>query len=228
MDTLSHQISIENNDTYASFEFLLQPIYKPSSFEIVFYEVLSRVTSESGEIFNNESFFTSISNDFIKKISVRQINYFSKMELDVPFFINLTLSCLIDDEFIETIINFKCWKIGIEITEIDCPINDNLLKNIKKLQDNDAVISLDDYKINDYLASSTFGIIPWDYIKIDKEFLFLNTDNSMEVQSVLFTLSPFCNNGIIFEGVETSYQFDFMKKYDVYLQGFFLFPPEIR
>lgn len=104
------QIIVRRNKICVTLEFLLQPIYEPQSGETIYYEALSKVVSESGELLNTEIFFESINNDFIKLIALLQIEYFSYFKKLTSIFLNLNLSSLNDNDFVENIIKLNSKK----------------------------------------------------------------------------------------------------------------------
>ncbi len=210
----------ENKDV--KFEFLLQPIYCPKKCVTEYYEVLSKVHIDENRIYENESFFEAIDDDFIKQIALNQIIYLQKMELDKIFSVNVTLSALADSKFVNTILDLNQVNFALEINEINHDFSDiNLINNIKHLQNKGIMLWLDDYRQDDKKINQSLGVIHWDIIKIDKEFLLYNCDDNEAMEALLFILKPFTKNGFIIEGIESAYQNDFIKKYDVLGQGFY-------
>ncbi|HAS6232890.1 TPA: EAL domain-containing protein [Vibrio vulnificus] len=221
-------VTIQSERAYVTLEFLLQPIYSPKNREIIFYEALTRIVSESGETLNSESFFENIDDEFIKKVVILQMECFSSVGLSKKIFLNVNLSSLSDDYFVDYfILNNKLNLFQIEINEINLtPKEVSVLKNIKKLHSVGVWVILDDYYHENEAAGLSLGVIDWDYIKIDKSFLFYNSDNDDCLSSMIYVMKPYCKYGLIIEGVETSLQNDFLRCHDVLGQGFYHSRPE--
>ncbi|EID4343326.1 EAL domain-containing protein, partial [Vibrio vulnificus] len=86
---------VRNRNESIYIEFVLQAIYNPSSKEIKYYEILSRIISSSGENYNNEDFFENIDDTFLKMIAICQLKEAKRLSINKPISINLTLSCLL-------------------------------------------------------------------------------------------------------------------------------------
>ncbi|GHA32166.1 diguanylate phosphodiesterase [Photobacterium aphoticum] len=206
--------------------FLFQPIYQPKTNATVYYEVLSQVESQSGDQYSSEDFFANIDNEFIKLLSICQLNYVANLEaLAAPVSINIPLSTLLDAHFIQQLVDFSCLPYAIEITMIDTNCESSLLqKHIKQLKEAGIMIWLDDYHRDLAEANDTLGVIPWDFIKIDKTFLHHYQDID-SLRALAFTLSPFAEMGLIFEGIETSFENDLIAGVKALAQGYyFSFP----
>ncbi|MCF7481930.1 EAL domain-containing protein [Vibrio sp. J1-1] len=220
-------VTISNKTSYVTLEFLLQPICLPKSRETIYYECLSRVINESGETLNSESFFDNIDDEFIKTVFLLQMEYFSNIRTSKGIFLNLTLSSLEDDDFVDKVINKNIYnKFHIEINEINTSIKySKVLKNIRRLQKLGVFIILDDYYEENIAAHLSLGLIEWDYIKIDRSFLLYNSGNDDCLKSLIFVLRPYCKHGLIIEGVETYFQNEYLKKYNILAQGYFYARP---
>ncbi|HFN0876438.1 TPA: EAL domain-containing protein, partial [Vibrio parahaemolyticus] len=44
--------------------------------------------------------------------------------------------------------------------------------------------------------------------------------------ALIFVISPYCKNGLIIEGVETYFQNEFVKKYNLLAQGYYYSRPK--
>ncbi|MDS1924701.1 EAL domain-containing protein [Vibrio parahaemolyticus] len=222
------QIIVRRNKTCVTLEFLLQPIYEPQSGETIYYEALSKVFSESGELLNTEIFFESINNDFIKLIALLQMEYFSYFKKLTNIFLNLNLSSLNDNNFVENIIKLNSKNIyHIEINDIDIPLLDNnILLNIKKLKKSGIKIILDDYCQDSIDSNLSLGMINWDYIKVDKSFLSNKNRKNRELEDLILLLSKHCKNGVIIEGVETERHNNFIKSHNILAQGYYFSIPK--
>ncbi|WP_255202895.1 EAL domain-containing protein [Vibrio natriegens] len=133
----------------------------------------------------------------------------------------------IDDEFVEKVINKSIYnKFHIEINEISTSIKySKILKNIKRLQKLGMFIVLDAYYEENIAAHLSLGLIEWDYIKIDRSFLLYNSGDDDCLKSLIFVLRPYCKHGLIIEGVETYFQNEYLKKYNILSQGYFYSRP---
>lgn len=220
-------ITISSKTSYVTLEFLLQPIYFPKSGETIYCECLSRVISDSGEKLNSESFFENINDEFIKKVFLLQMEYFCNIRTTKGIFLNLNFSSLEDDEFVEKIINNNIKnRFHIEVNEMKTSIKySKVIKNIRRLQKLGMYVILDDYSHENIAAHLSLGVIEWDYIKIDKSFLLYYSGNDDSLKSLIFVLRPYCKHGLIIEGVETSFQNEFLKKYNLLAQGYFYSRP---
>lgn len=209
-------------------EYFAQPIYSPKNLKIACYEVLSKVYQDQDDILNSKMFYRANDSDMSKKVILKQVDYFSKKNLKKPFFINMALSNLEDNDFVEELQQRADRYFCIEISDLDCSISEKITANIKRLQNkgNGINFSLDHYHHHHENANFSLGVIEWDYIKIDKSFLYQNLENSMQIRSMIFVLSVFCKRSIILDGVETHFTLDVLKQHDVLVQGFYRFPPK--
>ncbi|NLS13608.1 EAL domain-containing protein [Vibrio sp. SM6] len=219
-------VIVENSDTYAIFDFLYQPIYSPKRNEITCYEILSRVTGQAGERYDSQDFFEKIDDEFIKKMAIYQIKAARSYGFKEKVSININVSCLSDENFVSDIIDIGSNFVALEINELNCFTDSQEIKNnISLLQANGVEIWLDDYHYNNKQANLTLGIILWDVIKIDKSFLFHNDNEPLSVKALNIVLSPFTKKGLIFEGIETSYQAKLIKSIGAGCQGYYFSYP---
>ncbi|CAK1796399.1 EAL domain-containing protein [Vibrio crassostreae] len=213
---------ISQGETIAEMSFLFQPIY---SYEIngnLHYEVLSQIVSYSDDVMVNDAFFSGVNDDFIKSLCLKQLKVAQKFGIGSTISVNATISCIADFQFVLDVLEFKELKVALEISELNCYTCDKkILANIAYLQKNGVMIWLDDYHINNEQANLSLGVIEWDYIKIDKKFLFFNCKDSVAAQQLTQVLSPFTKNGLIFEGVETFEQSLIVKSTGSLSQGYF-------
>ncbi|WP_228012629.1 EAL domain-containing protein [Vibrio sp. OPT18] len=219
-------VLVENGDAFAFIDFLLQPIVTPKDGIIQYYEILSRVTSQTGDNYNSQDFFENKSDDFIKQLCLKQILYSKSFEKDIYKSINITLSCLSDSVFVDKLLLFKDIKIALEVNELNCYTGSKIIiDNIKKIQSRNIMLWLDDYHENNAKANLSLGEISWDIIKIDKSFLHYNSNDSMAIKALSYVLSPFTKYGLIFEGVETSAHSSLVKSVNSLGQGYFYAMP---
>ncbi|HAS6193147.1 EAL domain-containing protein [Vibrio parahaemolyticus] len=220
-------VIVTRDDDYAAINYLFQPIYSPRTKRTIYYEVLSRVTSQSGEIYSNQDFFESVDDEFIKSVCLSQLQVAKSLKIKSTISLNINMSCLSDDQFVQSILLFKGAKIALEINELNCYTSAiQTLNNIKSLQSNGVMIWLDDYHSNNEQANLSLGTINWDYIKIDKSFLYFNSLDVMSAKALTYVLSPFTKKGLIFEGVETYEQAQIVKATGSLSQGYYYSVPK--
>ncbi|MGY5748907.1 EAL domain-containing protein [Vibrio antiquarius] len=219
-------IIVRSDTSFVKLDFLFQSIIDLKQRKIKYAEILSKVLSDSGEIFYNETFFSEIDQDFIKMIALAQVKFCSDLEIHIPVTVNVTLSCLKDRFFIQSLLNLRDVNLSIEITDIDCDVTCGRLQNsIRLLKRSGIGLLLDDYHHKNDVANMSLGYIDWDYIKVDKSFLHYNLDDINTIKYLLGIIYPYARKGIILEGIETSYQHDLMKNLDVLVQGYFYSSP---
>ncbi len=227
VENIKSGIIIKKGSTYAELDFLVQPIIDTESSEIRYFEVLSRVSKHSGEQLNSEDFFNEIDDEFIKLVSIHQIYYFQRHGIDKDFSINLTISTLLDEKFISKLLSFNNKNFILEINDVNHDARCNtLLQNIAKLQRSGIKFWLDDYYHEYNSANLTFGLIAWDRIKIDKSVLHHNSDVSFLADSIYYVLQPYCKDGLVFEGIESSFQHNVVKGENILGQGYYYAYPD--
>jgi EAL domain-containing protein (putative c-di-GMP-specific phosphodiesterase class I) len=219
-------VIVRSDASFVKLEFLFQPIIDLKHRQVRHLEILSKVLSDSGEICYNETFFSEIDQEFIKMVALAQIKFCSDLKVHIPITVNITLSCLKDRFFLQSLLNERDVNFDIEITDIDCDVNcGRLQSSIRLLKRSGVGLLLDDYYHKNNVANISLGFIDWDYIKIDKSFLHHNCDDINTINYLLRVISPYAKKGIILEGVETSYQHDVVKNLNVLVQGYFYSPP---
>lgn len=217
-----------DRNQFAEFEFLLQPIFDSVSQELMAYEMLSKVMSQCGDILENEDFFNNVDDNIIKKIVLSQIHCINHRNniRNIVISLNLTLTSLLDTDFVLAINSLSSTKLAIEIDNSSCfKYNDKLKVNIDILRNAGHEIWLDDYY--DQLSGSDkmLRFIVWDVVKIDKSFLYNNELTRHDVASMILKLDPYTKRGVIFEGVETELQRQQLVFRNVSLQGYLLSYP---
>ncbi|WP_237458092.1 EAL domain-containing protein [Vibrio parahaemolyticus] len=219
-------VIVRTDASFVKLDFLFQPIINLKQRKVKHLEILSKVLSDSGESLYNETFFSEIDQEFIKMVALAQIRFYSKLKVRIPITVNITLSCLKDSFFLQSLLNERDVNFDIEITDIDCDVNcGRLQSSIRLLKRSGVGLLLDDYYHRNNIANISLGFIDWDYIKVDKSFLHHNCDDINAIKYLLRVISPYAKKGIILEGVETSYQHDVVKNLDVLVQGYFYSPP---
>ncbi len=220
-------VFVRGINSWASLDFYLQPILSTSSKQARFYEVLSRVNSQSGEDYNSEDFFSNIEDDFIKQLVVRQIKRMYECNIPLKFSVNCTLSCFSDNVFVEKLLALDVSRFAIEINDINADIhNSDIQEGISSIIKAGGAFWLDDYYHKNTNFNSTLGVIEWDIIKIDKQYLHHNYSDKKLLDAMIIVLSSFAKNGVIFEGVETRLQHELLSKHDIMVQGFLYNAPE--
>lgn len=224
------RISTDNEQaSFVDLEFLSQPISSSRELHIIGYEVLSSIESSFGGNYEAQSFFENVSDETIKAVFIAQLEVIQRLnnsrQHKKPLFmsLNLTLSSLNDDLFVEKVVSMSETPIAIEVNEYSLSsMNRAVLRNVKKLQSNGHEIWLDDYSPSNEDANRTLGVIKWDRIKIDKSFLYRSSNDFQPFKSLVSLLKNYCRKGIIVEGVESKYQQQCAMGDSVYIQGYAL------
>lgn len=219
------------NQLVVQFEYLLQQIVGSKNGSPMAYEMLSKLSSDlEDQCVDCESFFSNIDDKLIKNLFISQLKWISDHNcansLDL-ISLNLTLSCLCDEQFVNQIICETHGPIAIEINEFErATLTTELINNIKKLQRFGHQVWLDDYLPHCQSANATLGVIDWDMIKIDKTYLYTSDNDSVGMQLLIKYLHKYSGQGIIIEGIETNMQRAQFKREGIYLQGFYFGYPQ--
>lgn len=213
------------NDEMCYLNFLLQPIYDPINLDVIHFEVLSEVYFDFEGDQTKDDFFLSCSNELIKEVSLKQIEFFGGWNIGKVFFVNIRLSCMADDYFVEMLMERSDLGYFIEINEFDCEIDNNMLLNFGRLQKKGVMLSLDDYHLNYKEACFSLGLIKWDYIKVDKKFIDYHVETPIVIKTLINMLSKFCKKGVILEGIETCFHLNSVRCLGALSQGFYIYPP---
>lgn len=215
-------VDIYTEQSSVKMQFLFQPIYQPRTNTVFFYEVLSKVESQSGEIYANDDFFSNIDNAFVKLLAISQLNYVESLPISHSVSINLPLSTLLDALFIQQLLLFSALSFAVEVTALDVNVESPVLKkHINQLKEAGICIWLDDYRTEWKEANDTLGVIPWDFIKIDKTFLHHHNQEIEALHALAFALAPFAAYGLIYEGIETSFENDMIAGVKALAQGYY-------
>ncbi|WP_417585398.1 EAL domain-containing protein [Nitrincola sp.] len=237
--TYNYSLLINNDEIH--FEYMLQPIFTVDRFKqpmTKYLECLSLISKNidgfDKRIKSIETLFDGLDSDTIKEIAKSQqkfINEISKDILGLTVSINIKLSCLLDDDFVDYMICNLYVPLALEVTVIDTDIHNKKLQlNIHLLQRFGVNIWLDDYIGSSVNQKTTLGVINWDIIKIDKEYLHYNSFDIKTTQELVNVLSKYANSGLIFEGVESE-QMDRHLRFanngsvQIYGQGYFYAHP---
>ncbi|MCG9656783.1 EAL domain-containing protein [Vibrio mediterranei] len=223
----------DESDECINLEFLAQPIASSLELDILGYEVLSSVSNNFGEVNDAQAFFENINDETIKAVFLAQLATVNSIDrhktgIKSPLMsLNLTLSCLEDERFIEAIVAMTIAPFAIEINEHSLTtLNKRALQNARKLQRLGHELWLDDYKPCNDAASRTLGTINWDRIKVDKTFLYKSIDNLTQITTLTRLLKRYSSKGVIVEGIESLYQRECVATDSVYIQGYLLGYPK--
>ncbi|WP_322802901.1 EAL domain-containing protein [Vibrio alfacsensis] len=213
---------ISDGTSHCRAEFLFHKIVDLRSHLTIYYEVLSQLTYQSGEDYDNTDFFANVDNQFIKKLSLTQLKYVRRKTLPHPPSINLTLSCLEDGVFIKELLRFADLKFALEITDVDIEIDNlRLKKHLNALRAAGIKLWLDDYRLDNKKVNATLGEIAWDRIKIDISAVPEYRTAPEMLSSLLFVLSPFVTESIVFEGIETEQEATAISHFKASGQGYY-------
>lgn len=225
----------------------LQPKFNIKTNEIYGAEALARWIHE-GEMISPVQFIPIFEkNGFIKKLDFiiyEQVFNFIKTHLDMgckmyPISVNVSRIHLYDDSFIYKFIHllnkFEVPKnlIELEITESLFMEDKVKLNNfITKLRENDFVVSIDDFGTA-YSSLNLLKDIDVDIIKMDKAFIDnISTKDNYEldkdkiiIKHIIHMINEL-NIKVIFEGIETQDQIDYLNEIGCkYGQGFYFAKP---
>lgn len=213
---------ISDGTSYLRTEFLFHKIIDLRTRSTIYYEVLSQLTSQSGEDYENTDFFSKVGQEFIKKLSLTQLKYVRRKKLPHPPTINLTLSCLEDRDFIKELLRFADLKFALEITDVDVEIDNlGLKKRLNALRAAGIKLWLDDYRLDNKKVNATLGEIAWDRIKVDISAVPEYRTAPEMLSSLLFVLSPFITESVVFEGIETEQEAAAISHFKASGQGYY-------
>lgn len=216
-------------DMWANINFLAQAIVSPKNKQVKYYELLSRVESQSGEDIASEDFFSDLSDELIIEIATNQISYIRELNLDKSCSINTTLSSILNDHFYTFIKNNSNVNYVLEINNFEIENHAQLelaTKRLSSIRELGVEIWLDDFLHTNKKITNTIGKVHWDRIKIDRSYLTHNYIFTHDLKSLLNALSPFTHKGFILEGVELEIHADFAKTNDILGQGYYYSYPQ--
>lgn len=218
---------LTNGDSSATLNFCFQAIIDPKTNRTSYYEVFSLFRENSGETYGNEDFLDNLDDQFIKRLATLQLSYIRRKGLPAPPSINVTLSCLADQDFVHTLLNYASLLFAIEITEVDADVDGTTLKkNISMLKKAGIELWLDDYTPTCTRANSTLGSIAWDRIKVSKKLGQEYNEDPHMLHDLLFVLYPFATQTVIFEGIDCKEQANMVNKLNALVQGFYYHSPQ--
>lgn len=195
---------IERGEDFLQLEFFFQRILDLQNSRASYCEVFTRMLYQSGEDFQYEDFFDGVSNEFIKTIALLQLKFVRRKKLAIQPAINITLSCLEDDDFVVKLLDFKRLRFILEVTVEERDLDSfKLAKNIKQLKNAGIKIWLDDYQPEDKSSSATLGEIVWDRIKVERSVVQKLSLKKDVLSSFLFVLAPFTTQGLVLDGIDS-------------------------
>lgn len=211
---------IEYGSSFVRLEFYFQQIIDLRTQKEVYVEVLTRLLNQSGEELGNEEFFDSVGSDFIKTLSILQLKYVRRKKLAIKPTINITLSCLGDEDFVQTLHEFSALEYAIEVTpEEESVDTQKVIENIKQLKRSGIKVWLDDYDPENKFMNATLGEIAWDRIKVESRIVQSYSSQPEVLSSFLFVLAPFVTQGIVFDGIENQRLMGAIASLNVLAQG---------
>jgi diguanylate cyclase (GGDEF)-like protein/PAS domain S-box-containing protein len=229
--------ALKNNE----FELYFQPQYLVSEKRVSGFEGLIRwIHPEKGLItpdhfipFAEENGLIVEIGKWVIKQAIHQIKKWQEKGYEFELDINLSAKDLLHDELVdyiknllvETKINPKFF--GIEITET-AMIN-NVVKvseNVKKLEKLGILVGIDDFGTGHSSLSHLIDI-PFDFIKIDRSFLFdIKSKKNKAIINLSLSLAKELGLLVVAEGVETEEHIEFLKEQGChYLQGYYFSKP---
>lgn len=159
------------------------------------------------------------------------VDIFLSDNSNYKYFINVNERMLLDDFFVEKIINLQknnsdfVNRIGFEISEkINLFNNSKLIENIMRIHNLGYLLSLDDYFSPESMVYPLL-MLPLEYIKIDKNFIldFLNDERKINLIKTIISYCKVSDIDLIAEGIEDSKTFEILLGLGVPMFQGFLF-----
>lgn len=222
---------------------LYQPIVHSDTGELYGVEVLARWATPEGELVSPVSFIPLAEESGLIIPLTRKLMARVGKELPAiltarrtPFHVsfNFTTAHIQSDTFIEDCRTFiRQFPPGIirltaEILERE-PFEKvaALKETLALLQAHDVTIALDDFGTG-YSNLNYLNALPIDLIKIDKIFIngLAENNNAIRLIDLVIDMAKSLNLKVLVEGVETSFQVDYLRQKSVdYFQGYFFSKP---
>lgn len=218
-----------------------QPVFDANTGACTGAEALLRWKRPDGRSISPDVFITAAEND--GKIVQLTQHLFELIKKDViswsvpkGFYLGVNISPLhiTFDSFTKDVLLFKQslaqqgLKTILEITERSAISDNDKTKNILEyLRKKGMVIAIDDFGTG-YCSLSYLEAFPVDYLKIDKSFIdTIETSKAgTPILDMIINLAKQIGLEIVAEGVETEYQFKYLKYSGVsFLQGYYFSPP---
>ncbi|WP_434999546.1 GGDEF domain-containing protein [Vibrio scophthalmi] len=167
----------------------LEALLRPNNHRLTPFEYISSVSSK---LYLDHEVLSKVMDDL------------KCYKISIPVSINIHPSSLCDERFLARIINTK--NIIIELVEYeDFLLSDDFYVNVKIIQNNGILVSLDDFGVDFSTMDNALLLAP-DQIKFDIS-LINGIENSYSKYRYLYFLyskvSSLCTKNIVFEGVET-------------------------
>jgi diguanylate cyclase (GGDEF)-like protein len=243
--TISHALHtiLRNNNYNQELYLLYQPLIDANTNEITECEALIRWTNAMGEAVSPDEFIPlAEKSNLIEKINLYVIDEACKQQYEwqksgvhnIRININLsgnkTIFKNLLDHLKQNIITYRLSPslFGIELTERTLfDVSDDIVKELSYWRNLGVKISIDDFGTG-YSALNYLKKLPVSTLKIDKGFIAglpEDKDDHALVKAII-SLGHSLDLDIVAEGVETSEQLEFLKKYgcDI-MQGFYLHHP---
>ncbi|MBS9855597.1 EAL domain-containing protein [Vibrio alginolyticus] len=195
----------------------LHPIYSSETGDVAFSEVLYTIPDGC---YDEQFLDMNVSDEIIMESALDIVKKFQNNN-KYKFSVNITANILLSDEFITRISSFNNKNLVIEVNEIESNMLSNLYLSIKKLKESGIEFCLDSFCHKDETFNQCLGYIDWDYIKIDKKYSFRDLE-----KHVAQILIPFCNVGVIIDGVDSSIKQYLKRSKKIYYQGYYKNPPK--
>lgn len=233
------ELAIEQNEIVP----LYQPIVHSDTGDVYGVEVLARWATPSGELVSPASFIPMAEESGLIIPLTRKLMAQAALELPAilatsknPFHVsfNFTTSHIQSDTFIEDCRTFlgrfpkERIRLTAEILERE-PFEKvaALKETLALMQAHEVTIALDDFGTG-YSNLNYLNALPIDLIKIDKIFIngLTYEDTSTRLIDLVIDMAKSLKLSVLVEGVETSYQVEYLRKKKVdYFQGYFFSPP---
>ncbi|MCR5195235.1 MAG: EAL domain-containing protein [Pseudobutyrivibrio sp.] len=236
----NHVIEAMENDRI---EVHYQPIYDIATEKFTSAEALVRIRTSGGKLLYPDTFIPIVEEtgriiplsdaiyrktlSFMKSYHVERLGV-ERIELNLsvrqgehPLFVNRFMGIL--EEF-----NINPDLLNLEITETNSlHSKENLLANMKKLEEYGLSFSLDDFGSGssnlNYMIEMPVGIV-----KLDRDLsgAYFKNDKAQAIVKAVIAMAHSMNIKLIAEGIETKDEFDTMKTLGVdYIQGFYFSRP---
>ena len=225
-------VTIKNihNNSSAEFTLLAQPIVNPKNRELFAIEITTSFNHNSEKNINTEAFFSSISDDFVRKLILIQIEELNRSEYKINekkiiTSINCPFSLLSDYMFIKEAISLSKVRIAFEINNFkNSIITDNAKESIRLLKEQNHELWLDNFMSED-IPINVLHMLVWDRVKIDRTFIYQHMNNHSIVSALYHFVSKNSLKSLIFEGIESDYQHDRVARLNCLCQGFLYCKP---
>lgn len=226
-----------------AFNIYYQPKVSLKSQKLIGVEALIRWTNSEGQVVPAQEFITiaeetgliqDIGIEVIKKVCDHLQRWKSLGINHIPIAINLSAKQFADRNIHNTINEIiQSHQLPVESFHFEVTEN-SLVKDlqsgmriIEKLRDKGYKIAIDDFGTG-YSSLNYLKSLPFDYLKIDKDFLVgvpsCEADNA--IVSTIVTLAKSMDAKVIAEGVETLEQLEFLEKIDCdEIQGYYISKP---